>query len=177
MAEQEKQEPVPDSAGALLVDLLGESREEVIRADTKAAMLFGLLGVGFSVVAAGLIAGNWSPADLHAAVEWLFWVGAAAAAASMTLLGSAIWPRITHLEDREEIAYFGHVAAFKNRQQFRAAVISQAERVPDERVVDQVHTISKIAIRKYRLLQAAIVALAVAATSCLGAVLIDELPG
>jgi MFS family permease len=166
-------ERLAEPARALLAELLRESREEVVRADTKASIVFGLLGVALGVVLAGLIAGDWSPAGLRAEVEWLFWVGAAASLGSMVLLGSAIWPRITHLEDREEVAYFGHVAAYRRREQFREAVLRQSERDPDGRTVDQVHAISGIAMRKYRLIQLAIVALALAAVCCLGAVMFD----
>jgi Family of unknown function (DUF5706) len=174
---EEREHRLPPSARAVLDDLLRESREEVIRADSKASILFGLLSVAFGVVLAGLIAGDWSPADLRAAAEWLFWGGAAAAAASMVMLGSAIWPRITHLEDREEVSYFGHVAAYRRREQFRDAVVRQAARDPDGRTVDQVHAIARIAMRKYRLIQAAIIALAGAAACCLGAVLINPVGG
>lgn len=166
---QELAEP----ARSLLADLLREGREEVVRADTKASTLFGLLGVAFGVVLAGLIAGTWSPADLRAPAQLLFWAGAIGAGAAMVLLGSAIWPRITHLEDREEVAYFGHVAAYPRREQFKQALMRQAERDPDARAVDQVHAISRLAMRKYRLIQLAIVALAVAAGCGLGAALID----
>ncbi len=46
-------------------ELLVESREELARADGKASILLSALGVAADVIAAALLAGDWSPEGLH----------------------------------------------------------------------------------------------------------------
>ena len=54
---------------SLTLQLLAETREELHRAEGKAAMLFAIFGIGFGAVLAGIIAGDWKPSDLAAGAE------------------------------------------------------------------------------------------------------------
>src|SRR5262245_8921031 len=63
-----------------LVDLLKEAREELARADSKAALLLAATGVAVGALLAGLIGGKWMPFSLDNRVEWLWWFGVASVA-------------------------------------------------------------------------------------------------
>lgn len=62
--------------------LLAETREEIVRADTKAEILFAACGVVVAAVLAGMITGDWSPEDLDRVATVVFWMGSGRASAS-----------------------------------------------------------------------------------------------
>lgn len=45
----------------LAQDLLADGRQELVRADTKASILFAIFGVVYSVLAGAILAGDWTP--------------------------------------------------------------------------------------------------------------------
>lgn len=128
--------------------LLAETREEVSRADAKASLLFSAFGVVTSAVAAVLVADDWSPFDLNNCIEWLWWFGAGLALIALLLLGWAVLPRITHVDHRERLFFFGHVAEYEDFERFSKA-FDAAATTSWERTVDQIFVESKIAKRKY----------------------------
>ena len=71
-------------------ELLAETREEIVRADTKAAILFTAFGIVVAAVLAGLIAGNWGPDELDRGAAVVFWVGSGSALVSFLALGYAL---------------------------------------------------------------------------------------
>src|SRR3954452_18945096 len=79
--------------------LLKETREELIRADAKASLLFAATGVVLAAVLTGIISGKWNPGDLKAGATGAFILGATAYAVAVISLGYAVWPRITHEEE------------------------------------------------------------------------------
>jgi hypothetical protein len=107
---------VLDHPGAELTrQLLAETREELNRADAKAAMLFAIFGIAFGAVLAGLIAGDWSPRDLAAGAQVVWWLGAAAAVAPLAALSAAVWPRIDSNHASGRVIYYAHVAGYRSR--------------------------------------------------------------
>ncbi len=79
--------------------LLKDTREELGRADGKAAMLMSASGVVVSVLLAGAIAGKWDPTELGH-WQWLWWPGAAAGAIGIVAFAAAVWPRDVHKNRR-----------------------------------------------------------------------------
>ncbi|MDH2429093.1 Pycsar system effector family protein [Sphaerisporangium sp. TRM90804] len=141
-------------AHAYAVRLLTETREEVNKADAKAQVLLGVVGIAIGAVAGGLAAGNWSPFDLANAVEWLWWAGAVAALASLACLGGAVYPRTgrSDVKDPEIVAYYGDVTRFRTLEALTDALLVAS--VPDlPRIADQVRRMSGIVDRKYRLIR------------------------
>jgi hypothetical protein len=131
---------------ALAAALLREAREEVTRADEKIAALLAAFGIGASVVAGAILAGDWSPRDLDRPWELCWWLGAAAAGAATGSLGWAILPRITHRLGGPTVGYFNDVALLDGTEILHRAL----EKVdPSERVVSQLYSVSVIARRKY----------------------------
>jgi hypothetical protein len=140
--------------------LLVETREELARADTKAAVLLSAAGVGVAALLAGLVAGEWSPLDLPAASAALWWTGAAALATGIGMLTSAVAPRINHSKPPATATYFGHIVQL-HPEQVRAAIRRTAAD-PLGRAIDQLIVIGHIVHRKYILIRRAILMIATA---------------
>lgn len=138
------------------VALHHETREELARADGKATTLLGVVGLILGALLAGIIAGDWTPSRLGCAEEVIFWIGAAAAATAEGLLCAAVIPRLKHDKHRDAVAYFGHVVQFDSEDEFIRAL----DRVPQQRVADQIWHVSRIVQRKYRLIQLGLLAFA-----------------
>jgi MFS family permease len=163
---------IDEKPAALARQLLAESREELNRADAKAASLFAVFGIAFGVVLAGLIAGNWTPSDLPPAAGVVWWVGAACAALAMVAVGAAVWPRVDSKHATGRITYFGHVAGYRSREALCEALERQASEDLD-RPVEQLETVSRIVMLKYTCIRAALLLYGIGAATCTLAVLIS----
>lgn len=177
---------------AFAEELLDEGREELQRADSKASILLSAAGLVAGALVAAAAAGEWNPTKIDSAwAQGLFWIGIAAGAIGVCLLGSAVMPRIHNPGRKESLAYFGHVVQFRERgftfstrerrsrvskgkTELRAAIVS-ASAGRFDRVVDQVWVISHIVHRKYRLIRWALMSLLVAALLCFGALALGSL--
>lgn len=150
----ESAEDASDYATISYVDrLLTETREEIGRADQKAAILLAATGVAVTVLV-GLLAGRWSPAHLPAGIQWLWWLGVLALAAAIVFLAAAVMPRISHRGDPSTVTYFGHVVRLTDRSRLIEHLRRSAAN-PLDRAVDQLVLLSRIAFRKYRCTQVA----------------------
>ncbi len=126
-------------------------REELTRADAKATTLLGLGGVLLGVALAGFSAGDWSPHDLPAPTEWLFWIGFAAVLIRQFYFLLAVMPRVSHDRPFQEIRYFGHIAPLASREDLYIA-LAQVD-MPYHHMVDQVWVLSRITDRKFFLIR------------------------
>lgn len=154
--------------------LLAETREEVARADAKASLLFSAFGVVISAVSAVLIADDWSPFQLNNRVEWLWWAGASLSGIALFLLGWAVLPRVTHVDHRDRLYYFGHVAEYGKDFDGFAKRFESASDEMWHRTVDQIWAVSKIAKRKYLLTRRSMLTF-LAAGSALGGAAVGDL--
>lgn len=150
--------------------LLAETREELERADSKAAMLLASFSLLVGVVIAGLLAGEFKPAELHCPGGPIWWVGCAAIAAALVALARAIYPTLRHGKAEGPITYFGH-AAGKDATAIKAALKRQVEG-ERSRTIEQLTVVSAIVWRKYRFVQAALWMFGAGVTLCLVGVLI-----
>jgi hypothetical protein len=151
--------------------LLVETREELARADGKAAMLLAAFSLFVGVVLAGLIAGEFSPADLNCTGQKLWWVGCSAIGGSLVILAGAIYPRLKHGEAEGPISYFGH-AAGKKVPVVEAALKRQVSN-SRSRTIEQLVVVSDIVWQKYRAIQIALWVFGVGAILCFVGVLLD----
>jgi hypothetical protein len=138
----------------LAATLLAESREELERADSKAAMLLASFSLLVGVVIAGVLAGDFNPSALECAGEPIWWAGCAAVGASLVALARAIYPTLRHGEAEGPVTYFGH-AAGKDAAAIEAALKRQLAS-GHSRTVEQLTVVSATAWRKYRFVQAAL---------------------
>jgi MFS family permease len=163
-----------DQVTSYLEDLLDDTREELARADSKAALLLAATGVVVGALLAGLFAGKWTPFDLGIRIEWLWWLGVCAAAAGIFAIAGAVYPRLRPRgapPPPGAPTYFGDVTTYKDIDAFRRA-IEQAPN-PKERLIDQTFVLSRIAWRKYVLLRLGLRLLLLAILACGIAVLIN----
>jgi len=166
--------PAPDPAIEYLTDLLEDTREELGRADAKAALLLAAAGVAVGALLAGLLNGRWVPFALDNRIEWLWWLGVAATAAGIYSVAAAVYPRIQRSTDSnpETLAYYGDVAAYEDIGSFRKALEQEP---PDarKRLMDQTYVVSKIAQKKYVLIRRGMRCFAFAILACTAAILIN----
>ncbi|WP_344920948.1 Pycsar system effector family protein [Streptosporangium oxazolinicum] len=151
-----------------------EAREELNRADAKAQVLLGVVGIGLGAVAGGLLAGSWSPFELSNAVEWLWWAGILAALAALSCLIGAVYPRTGKTETNNPgyIGYYGDVLRFDSNEAAIAA-LSRSSVLDLERTTDQIRRLSRIIERKYRLIRWGFWLLLKAIVLTLGAILMN----
>lgn len=126
-------------------EMLSEARDELARADGKAAMLLAVAGVVFGVIAAAILAGSWSPHELDVGYQVMWWIGGGIAAAGTFELCLAVWPRITH-ELGSSITYFNDIALLGEVANVKAALEGGSS---EERVLVQLVAISGIVRRKF----------------------------
>ncbi|WP_275293526.1 Pycsar system effector family protein [Amycolatopsis sp. La24] len=153
--------------------LLSNTREELVRADAKAALLLAAAGIASSALLNGLLGGKWSPFQLAASVQWIWWMGIAAAASAISALAYGVYPRTRRKGGgRPKLAgYYGDIVG-QGRAQV-AASVAQAEHHLDAALVDQIFQTSHIVERKYRCLRVAIFAFAAGAILCALSVLLS----
>lgn len=134
--------------------MLAEARTEVSYADHKASMVLAALGIGFGAVVGGLLAGDWKPSD-QGRGEWLWWLGAATALAAVTCAAAAVWPRYSNRTD-PGVYYWGQVARLPSYEDM-CKKLDDPSRDDSDRRRHQLWALSKIVMRKYRLLRWAFV--------------------
>lgn len=129
--------------------LLAATREELVRADTKASILLAASGVVLGALFAALLAGDWSPSVLDNRVEWIWWLAVLMAASGVIALAMAVYPKTISRKQRpiSTLTYFGDVgslttAGVKNRIQAMIDTNGSLE-------ADQIVQIAPIVVQKY----------------------------
>ncbi|MHC6626782.1 Pycsar system effector family protein [Streptomyces globosus] len=136
-----------DAAARLLADL----RVEIARADSKAALLVGALGMTAGVVGGQLSGPHRSPGALSAAGQALWWTGAAALGVALLALLLAVMPRALRSGWREgsPLAYFGDIRA-ADRHGRLADALADTGRDPGSAIRAALAANSRIAVRKHQ---------------------------
>ena len=145
---EEKAAP-DEQTHALAVEMLSEVMGEIDRADSKASLLIGSLGIAFSIVLSGILGGSWTPASLtpFGLVLWL--LGALAASASVVSAAMAVWPRLSKGPGPGAITYWGQVSGLGSPREV-ADALAQRGLMPPERTYQQLLVLSAVVQRKYR---------------------------
>jgi len=138
-----------DRTVALATELLSEVMVEIDRADQKASLLIGSLGIAFSIVLSGMLGGGWSPAELGPFGVALWSVGGLTAAASVVAAALAVWPRLSKGQAAGAITYWGQIRGMPSPQAVAAALAERGLH-PPERTYQQLLVLSAVAQRKYR---------------------------
>jgi hypothetical protein len=161
-----KQCELSKQARAQAATVLLETREELVRADSKASLLLAAAGVAVGAVIAAVLAGSWSPDSLSALGGHLWWVGVAAAAVGIAALGYSVFPRTKRSGSATGpiFGYYADMAGLTSDE--LARLIRNSTQRLDDRVIDQLRQISKIVVRKYRGVRIALWSFAVAALFC-----------
>ncbi|WP_442574000.1 Pycsar system effector family protein [Microbacterium sp. F51-2R] len=138
-----------EATAALAAEMLAEVAAEIDRADQKASLLIGSLGIAFSIVLSGMLGGAWSPARLGAWASALWIVAAVAGAASVLAAALAVWPRLSKGPTPATITYWGQIRGFGSPQDV-ADALAERGLAPPERTYQQLLVLSSVAQRKYR---------------------------
>ncbi|CAL9468957.1 Pycsar system effector family protein [Streptomyces sp. enrichment culture] len=103
--------PLDDSGLRVGIQLLADLRGEIARADTKATVLVGALGISGSALAALLANRSWSPAQLPGPAAVLWWTGATSLVISLFALLLAVLPRYrgSRWAPGRPLTYFGDI--------------------------------------------------------------------
>ncbi|MCX4857793.1 DUF5706 domain-containing protein [Streptomyces canus] len=132
------------------VHLLAELRGEIARADAKATVLVGMLGLTAGMLSALLINLRWTPGRLSVPAALLWWSGTALFVTSLAALLLAVTPRYgrSHWAPGLPLTYFDdiHRAA---RAGLLAAALADTERSPARAMRTALAENSRIAARKH----------------------------
>jgi len=154
--------------------LLEVARFELARADDKANTLFRFYGV-VAALSIGLLAGSSaSPANLAAGAQVLFWLGCAAFLASGVYLGMTLYPRDIRGTPAQRLLYFGHVIAYRSVPELTAALRAVGND-SENRLVEQLLSVSRLVHAKYALTRKALIALGAGTVLCIGAVMLNAI--
>jgi hypothetical protein len=155
--------------------LLTSTQEELNRADTKASIAFAGTGGLIVLFIASALRQGWSPTTLSGLSERLWWLSSGVAFTAVVLLGAAVYPRRRRVGDGAPvIAFYGDVLRYPDPVLLRAKIRQSAA---DDlgQLVDQLLQVSRIVMRKYRLIALAMWALLVATLGGSLAVLLEQI--
>lgn len=144
--------------------MLDETREDARNADQKASVLLAAFGIAFgALLASQLQTDGWRPTSLTPAGGVLYTLGLVAGGIAVAASGAALWPRYQlDVSPRHGIAYWGHIAAFQTLADLDDAL----QRTPSRdalRTRHQLWQLSRLVLKKYRLIRASLGAAVVAA--------------
>lgn len=168
---------VAAAPGQYLAELLSETREELNRTDSKASLIFAAVGIILGTLVSAAAAAHWSPLRLAQEVEWLWWLGVAAAIYGTLSIAASVHPQRVRPDVPRSgpPTYFGEVAAYESIEQFRHAVDQVTS--PIDRMVVQTFILSRAVRRKYILLHRGMWALLAAIVACSLAIAVSALLG
>ena len=162
-----------DPTVSYLADLLADTREELSRVDSKAALLLAAVGVILGALIAGSFGGHWTPLDLNYGIQWMWWLGVTAAAFGILAIAASVYPRIHQSgTPRPGVPkYYGDVAAYENIEAFGQAI--EKPPISRGRLINQTFVLSHIVQRKYVLLRRGLRFLLLAISACILAAIIN----
>ncbi|MFF7766633.1 Pycsar system effector family protein [Streptomyces massasporeus] len=130
--------------------LLSELRNEIARADAKATVLVGALGISAGVLAALLTNRRWSPDQLPGLAALLWWAGTASLAVALFALLLAVLPRYrrSRWTPGRPLTYFGDIRRAAQAGRL-AAALAETGRDPGPGLRAALAETSGIAARKH----------------------------
>ncbi|MFE9909285.1 Pycsar system effector family protein [Streptomyces clavifer] len=144
---------VPTEAASLeaAVRLLTDARSEIARADSKAAVLAGALGVTVGVLSGSLSARRWRPWDLSGFSSVLWWAGACCVALALLSLLMAILPRYrpSSWAPGQPLTYFADTRRASS-QGLLAQALADTARSPADALLVSLAETSRIVADKHR---------------------------
>lgn len=154
-------------------EMLKEAREELVRADGKAALIVAASGVAIGALLGGFLAGSWEPSDLSNSVEWLWWLGVLLAAYGLYRLARSVYPQTKRKGSAPAVlAFYGDVNRFTgDLAALKQRLIESAVNAED-RQVDQLRQVSGIVGAKYCAIKTGLLMLGVATVLCTAAALL-----
>ncbi|MEU9142725.1 Pycsar system effector family protein [Streptomyces sp. NPDC048349] len=164
--------PVPPG-GEAATRLLADLRAEIARADSKASVLVGALGMTAGVISALLAGKGWRPDSLSTPGTAVWWTGATALALALPALLLAVLPRYraTEWHPGTPLSYFGDIRSAV-RQGRLAEALADTDRDPAASLMAALAENSRIAARKHQWIRTGLFAFCAAAVLLPAALLI-----
>lgn len=168
--------PTPSAtptAGEAATRLLADLRGEIARADSKASVLVGALGMTAGVISALLAGKGWRPDSLSTPGTAVWWAGTTALALALPALLLAVLPRYRAAEwhPGTPLSYFGDIHSAV-RQGRLAEALADTDRDPRASLMAALAENSRIAARKHQWIRAGLLAFCAAAVLIPAALLI-----
>ncbi|MDA2806360.1 Pycsar system effector family protein [Nocardiopsis suaedae] len=133
--------------------LVADAYAEIRHADQKAAILLAASGVVVGALLGAALAGEWSPGDLRAPWDRVFWGGCLAFGAATAALAWAVYPRLPTAPRRSAPT----AVSFLDVERIGTDTELSTALDPDlAALLGHLRTVSRIVHRKYRLLRAGI---------------------
>jgi hypothetical protein len=153
--------------------LLADLRAEIARADAKATVLVGVLGMPASVLGALLTGRGWSPSLLSAPGALLWWAGTASLLAALFALLLAVMPRYRSgpWTPGRPLTYFGDIRGAARAGQLTAA-LADTGHDPGRGLLLALAETSGIATRKHFWIRTGLLAFGAAAVLLPGSLLV-----
>ena len=156
-----------------MLRLLDECREEIRLSDTKASIIFGVVGAFAALLSSQLLSNTGAMRTNGAAVTVIGIVALATLIGSMLLLGLAVTPRVGRPEA-------GRARYFEEQAQFGSAaellqVVSAEAHASSERHAQQLFVMARIARRKFGHLRRAMLTILAAIGMMVLAVLVGAI--
>jgi hypothetical protein len=143
-----------------ILRLLDECREEIRVSDSKASIMFGVVGGVTALLASLLLRKEEALRTNGAAVTVVGVLALAILIVSMLLLGLAVIPRVGRPE-AGRARYFEEQAQFENHTEL-LVVLSAESQASAERHAQQLFIMARIARQKYRHLRSGMLAIIIA---------------
>ena len=155
--------------------VLFSAREELIRADAKAALLLAAVGIVTGTLVAALLADNWSPQNLKENTRYLWWFGSLLGVIGIIALAYSVYPRTKYRGKRPPsmISYFGDVV--RTPVEDLEKLLAETGKKSGSSMFDQLKEISAIVDKKYRGIQIGMWGIGASAILCTLAVLVDNI--
>ncbi|MFL1902465.1 Pycsar system effector family protein [Streptomyces tauricus] len=153
--------------------LLTDLRGEIARADAKATVLVGVLGMSASVLGALLSGRGWRPSLLSMPGALLWWAGAASLVTALFALLLAVMPRYRTgpWTPGRPLTYFGDIRGAALAGQLTVA-LAETGRDPGRGLLLALAETSGIATRKHFWIRTGLIAFGAAAMLLPGSLLI-----
>ncbi|KUN99083.1 Pycsar system effector family protein [Streptomyces caeruleatus] len=164
----------PDDPGAqVAARLLTELRGEITRADSKATVLVGALGISAGVLAALLTSRHWTPARLPGPAALLWWAGVFSLVIALFALLLAVLPRYgrSRWTPGRPLTYFGDIRRAAQVGRLTAA-LTDTGRDPVRALLLALTETSAIASRKHFWIRTGLIAFGNAAVLLPGSMLL-----
>ncbi|MFF7310421.1 Pycsar system effector family protein [Streptomyces sp. NPDC008137] len=155
------------------IQLLADLRGEIARADAKATVLVGALGISGGVLAALLADRDWTPGRLPAPAAVLWWAGATSLVVALFALLLAVVPRYrsSRWTPGSPLTYFGDVRRAAGEGRLSTA-LADTGRDPARGLLLALAETSGIAARKHFWIRTGLVSFGCAAVLLPGSMLL-----
>lgn len=133
--------------------LLLETREEIVRADSKANLIAAAAGIGVSALIGGFVAGDLGLEDQAGLTQVMAAFSAVLLLAGTGLIGAVIWPS-TGDPVAGRAHYYAEIAAVELDD--LEGIVSAGAPESMARDLQQAHALARIVAKKYRLTRSAL---------------------